>query len=189
MNAIAASAALAAAAVPALAQVSITIETKDFVQPGEIFDVTVFAESSVDNVGATGFRVQLVGSGAIVPGSIQDALRPESPPGGFTVFGASASTFIAENFVALFGNFGTNQGIGANGPQALFTFQVRANDVGEIEIQTLLEPTSLATGANDGEFLASDIDVNFSSFTIGVPTPGASAALAIGGLALTRRRR
>ncbi|MEL6329479.1 MAG: hypothetical protein AAFR38_07435 [Planctomycetota bacterium] len=188
-------AAIAALTAPAAAQVTISLSGPATFNQGETITLTASATSTVNNVGTTGFAVRIIRGATFVPGSIFDLLNPISPPGGFIVVSESSSEIVVENFVAFFGSFGGNEGIGASGPQGLFSFQVTIdadNLEPWIDLETSVSDQSLATGANDAGFIATNFDVQFGSFSAGfIPAPGTAGAgaLALVGLAAARRRR
>ncbi|MEL6329480.1 MAG: hypothetical protein AAFR38_07440 [Planctomycetota bacterium] len=182
-------AAVAGLASAAAGQVNISVIAPAQVNEGETFTVFIAADASVQNVGTTGFATSISGNGAANAGSVTDELSAPSPPGGFTVVSASASELVVENFVAFFGSFG-REGIGASGQENLYSFTVTAGAAGLINIGTGLSNQSLATGANDAGFIATNFDVSFGSAVVEVvPTPGAAAVLGLGGLVAARRRR
>ncbi|MEL6329476.1 MAG: hypothetical protein AAFR38_07420 [Planctomycetota bacterium] len=183
--------AVAGMASAAAGQVTISVSAPAQVNPGETFLVTVSAaaESSI-TVGTTGFDLSISGDATYVDGSIADLLNAISPPGGFTVVEERDDGVVAENFVAFFGSFGGNEGIGANGSQDLFSIQVTAGGEGLIDLTPAVSALSITTGANDAGFVVTDFDVIFESARVEVvPTPGAAAVLGLGGLVAARRRR
>ncbi|MEO1511734.1 MAG: hypothetical protein AAFU70_06660, partial [Planctomycetota bacterium] len=136
------------------------------------------------------FGIAKASGKAYVDGSIADLLNAISPPGGFTVVEERDDGVVAENFVAFFGSFGGNEGIGANGSQDLFSIQVTAGGEGLIDLTPAVSALSITTGANDAGFVVTDFDVIFESARVEVvPTPGAAAVLGLGGLVAARRRR
>ena len=178
-----------ASAAAAQAPVTIRVNAPATVHPGETFTVTTSIVADVDDVGTIGYEVSLTGAGNIVSGPT-DLLGLGAQPTGFIIVDQTSTSFVAESFVAFFGNF-ARDGLGANGEEAILSFEVTAGlNPGAIDFDIGVSNISIPSGANDAGFPPNNFEVNFvGASTEIVPTPGAAAVLGMGGLLAARRRR